>query len=100
MVDVPAPVSRDHEFLNAVCGLLAEQTALLGEIRDRLTAPEPEPPAEPEPALAGPVAVELREPDPPAKVPQVEPAPESTPVDDKKPTRTARGGRRATKAST
>lgn len=110
MVDVPAPVSRDHEFLHAVCGLLAEHTALLAEIRDRLTAPEPT--AESQPAKPGPVPVKLREPDP-ATPPEAalpteseQPGQDAAPAEDpdpapaepKKSTRTARGGRRSTKA--
>lgn len=87
--------AHHSEQLMSIAQLLAEQTALLGEIRDRLTAPEPAPPAEPEP---GPVAVELREPAALGKSDKSDTP--TAPSEDKKPTRTARGGRRTTKAGT
>lgn len=58
MTGLPPPVTHDQQYLQAVHGLLSEQNALLGEIRDRLQSP---PPATDVTALAA-GAVELREP--------------------------------------
>ncbi len=108
MAELPRAVSTDHEFyahhsaqLIRIADAIAEQNELLRQVLAARQADQPEPteaPAEP----GVPVAVELREPDAPSKTtrpaPLAEPEPAS--ADDKKPTRTARGGRRSTKAGT
>lgn len=60
MVDVPAPLAHKPEqrYAAAMCGLLAEQNALLAEIRDRLASPAAATAAVSEPSGV----VELREP--------------------------------------
>ena len=39
MGELPRPLTKDQQFLAAVCERLDTQNALLGEIRDRLSAP-------------------------------------------------------------
>jgi hypothetical protein len=114
MAELPRAVSTDHEFyahhseqLVRIADAIDEQNELLRQV---LTARQADQRDVTEvSADAGPMAVELREPDPPSKTSTkaAPPEPASTPappepepaaVDEKKPTRTARGGRRSTKA--
>ncbi len=74
--NLPGPVNVGDFYLAAIHGALAEQNALLGEIRDRLGQANEETPPAGEPD--GPQPVELREPDPAAK-------PEPGPADDSDP---------------
>lgn len=112
MSDKPQAVTRDHEFLAAVCDLLDRQNELLAGIRDHLTTlpvahvvtvPAASPAAPPasdadtqQDSDGG--AVELKEPAPPrrAKAPAARKAPAA-----KKPTPAgARGRAAATKEQT
>lgn len=88
MTEVPDAVNRDHKFFAVIAERLAAQNVLLGEIRDRLPAPQGgQPAAAPEP----PAEVEVTEPaDPPApdagSVPLSEPAAPARRAPAKKPT--------------
>ncbi len=95
--NLPQPTTTEHELLVAVCRRLDAQNALLGEIRDRLPGQahaESPPTTDP----SGPVAVDLREPEPAsrtgAKPAQTDPDPEPA-----RTSRAARTGRRSTKGS-
>lgn len=90
MTDLPRPVSTDQHFyanhgelLARVADLLAEQNELLRQVLTDRQAGQPE---EVDPADDGPVAVELREPEP-------------APADDPKTTRATRTPGRRPKAS-
>jgi hypothetical protein len=107
MPDLPAAVSTDQHFyahhsehLARIADAIDEQNELLRQVLAARQADQQDAIEEPA-AEAGPVAVKLREPEPvaePGTAPAALREPEPAPSDDKKPTRTARGGRR-TKAS-
>ncbi len=107
MAGLPDALNTDQRFyahhaeqLGRIAGLLAEQNELLRQVLDARQAGQPQPPEQP--AGPGPVAVKLREPEPP-RSPEPEPSTtalrEPEPTLQPKPTRTARGGRRSPKAS-
>jgi hypothetical protein len=110
MTDLPRAVNTEQLFLAHQCEQLDRLADAIGEqnelLRQVLTArqagpAEPERPAAAEPADSGPVAVKLREPEPPTTSKSApEPAELREPAPEPKPTRPARGGRRSTKAST
>lgn len=108
MTDLPRAVSLDQEFyadhseqLARIADAITEQNDLLRQLAARADSPaRPEPPAEGD----GPKPVQLREPEPAAKPTSIEPdtlgRADEPAIEDKstKATRTARTGRRSTKA--
>jgi hypothetical protein len=59
MSGLPDPVTREQQYMRALCDRIDAQNELLGQIRDRL--PEPAHTAPPKEST-GPTVVELREP--------------------------------------
>jgi hypothetical protein len=104
MTDLPRAVNSEQMFLahhgeqlTRIADAIAEQNELLRQVLTARQAGQSD--TTDQPAEAGLVAVKLREPEPAA---EAAPAPvelrEPEPTPESKPTRTARGGRRTTKA--